>query len=399
MFPTLSTPYARIGLWLLRASFLLGAFVLLVRMLQPAPPRPLLNAGGTPQRQHPVLCVHTRLIDEVETWKIQRSLIMAREMGANTIVEFFPWAYLQPSRDRYDWAQADRIMTYAREQGLQVIARFGLVPGWAQAAAREDARRANQPDTMTLNTLPADAYGDFAAFAAAFAARYAGLADHVIIWNEPNLAFEWGYQGVNAPQYADLLRVVYPAVHAANPSATVLLAGLAPTLESPGSTNGLDDLLYLRQIYEAGASPYFDGVAMHTYGFTQSPDIPPAPDRLNFRRAELLHQIMVEHGDGAKPVFITETGWNDHPRWSNAVSPAQRIAYTLDALTVAETDWHWLNALCLWNLRAPAPTFSYPDGFTMVSTEFEPRPIYDAVRAWAHDDMPTEDFWLPAPAR
>ena len=83
--------------------------------------------------------MHTRLIDEVDEWKIQRSLELVREMGAGTIVEFFPWAYIEGSEDQYDWSSADRIVRHARNQGMHIIARLGLVPEWARK--KGDAQR------------------------------------------------------------------------------------------------------------------------------------------------------------------------------------------------------------------------------------------------------------------
>lgn len=41
---------------------------------------------------NPEMGVHTRLTDEVEPWKIQRTLEMVRQMGAPWIVEYFLWA-------------------------------------------------------------------------------------------------------------------------------------------------------------------------------------------------------------------------------------------------------------------------------------------------------------------
>jgi len=362
---------AKIALaWIARIMTLaaiIGAFV------PPAPRAPL----GTPQMvqtQHPHVCVHTRLIDEVETWKIQKTLIDVRAMGAPTIVEFFPWAYLEPSSGQYDWTNADRIVDHARNQGIRIIARMGFVPSWVQS---------NQSSqTATFNTLPTDRYDEFAAFAAVFAARYAGIIDQIIIWNEPNLAFEWGYQSVDAASYVELLRIVYPAVKALSPTTQILAAGLAPTLEPVGSPNGLDDLLYLQAMYQHGARADFDALAVHTYGFTQPADSAPAADQLNFRRVELLRAIMVAHGDADKQVFITESGWNDSPRWVNAVTPAERITYTLDAFQIA-SDWDWLETLCIWMFRTPAPTYGYPDFFTLVSVDFQRKPIYMALQAYA----------------
>jgi hypothetical protein len=360
--------------------------------ITPQRPRAPVVPPQTVQTVEDHVCVHTRLIDEVEEWVMQRSLQMVREMGADTIVEFFPWAYIEHQPGQYDWRQADRIMRYAENQGIRVIARLGFVPAWA--------RPADQRDSTTLNYLPDDRFDDFAEFAAAFTARYAGTVDHLIIWNEPNLSFEWGYRPVDPAGYVDLLRVTYPAVKAANPDVTVLAGALAPTLEPVGSPNGLDDRLYLTAMYEAGAADYFDALAVHTYGFTEPPESEPAPDVLNFRRAELLFDVMQQYNDDS-PVYITESGWNDHPRWTKAVRPSQRVAYTIDAFEYTDMHWPQVEELCVWAFRYPTPTFSYPDNFTLVTVDFQRKPIYYALQSYARgtdDRQRSNDLWLPPPA-
>lgn len=354
----------------------------------PAVPRVVMDGPHQVVTRHPHICVHTRLIDEVEEWKIQRSLQWVRLMGARTIVEFFPWPYIEVSEGSFSWDQADRILRHASDQGIRVIARLGMVPQWAQLA--DESTRA------TLNTLPTAAYAQFAAYAGAFAARYADQIDHYIIWNEPNLAFEWGYNAVDPAQYSDLLRVVYPAIHAADATAVVLAGALAPTLEPPGSPNGLDDRLYLEGMYEAGAADAFDALAVHTYGFTHPAVQPPDPDELNFRRVELLRDIMEQYDDADTPVYITEAGWNDDPRWDKAVTPSERIAETVAALQQAET-WPWLETLCLWVFRTPAPLNTYHDHFSLVTPDFDRRPVYEVIRAYSLGQSFDEALWLPAP--
>ena len=176
----------------------------------------------TVQTDHPQVCVHTRLTDEVEDWKIQRSLQLVREMGAATVVDFFPWAYIEGSPGAYDWHHPDRILAYAHEQGIQVIARLGLVPDWARPKA--------SVQQTSLNSLTPAHYADYARFVGAFAARYRGTVTALIAWNEPNLSFEWGYRSVAPAEYIDFLRHVYAAAHAANPDVIVLGGALAPTL-------------------------------------------------------------------------------------------------------------------------------------------------------------------------
>ncbi len=352
------------------AGIRLFLLLLIASFLQPPP---LLIVPGPPQTvqtEHPIVGVHTRLTDEVEEWKIQRTLQMVREMGAPWIVEFFPWAYYHAEDGGIAWQHPDMVVNHAAAQGLTIIARIGLTPEWAR------------PKDTPLTYLDASAYDDFANFAAAFAQRYRGKVDYLIVGNEPNLSYEWGYRQTTPEDYVDLLKVVYPAVKAANPDIAVLGGALAPTLEPPGSPWGLNDLLYLQGMYEAGAAPYFDGLAVHTYGLTFPPDAEPGAEILNFRRVELVRDIMVEYDDAETPIYITEAGWNDHPRWTRAVRPGQRIAYTLDAMRYAEENWPYVHTVGIWAFRFPAPTRSYMDYYTLVTPEFIPKPIYRELQAY-----------------
>lgn len=343
--------------------------------VRPAPPRLVLGPPQSVQTANVTVCVHTRLTDEVEEWKIQRTLQLVREMGAATIVEFFPWPYIEHERGTYDWEHADRIMRHAQNQGLTVLARLGLVPGWARPPVHEKV--------TTLTYLPYDRFEDFAQFVGAFVARYGDRLGGVIIWNEPNLSYEWGDRGPDPEAYTGLLRLAYQAAHAANPDVLVLGGALAPTTEPEGSGSGMNEMRFLERMYQAGAAPYFDALAAHTYGFTAPPSAAPDPAVINFRRIELLRAVMEHYGDGNKPVYITESGWSDDPRWTRAVRPGQRIAYTLEALNMA-TAWPWVERLCLWQFRQPADTFNRRDAYyALVSSDFVIKPIYEAVQAYA----------------
>ncbi|MBN2002614.1 MAG: hypothetical protein JXA21_04595 [Anaerolineae bacterium] len=318
--------------------------------------------------------VHTRLTDEVEAWKIQRSLSLVREMGAPWIVEYFPWAYIEYIQGQYGWDHSDAIVAHATNQGLTVIARLGMTPDWARPLPEE------QETTFTY--LDQVHYEDFARFVAAFAGRYRGKIAHIIIWNEPNLSYEWGYRPVDPLAYVDLLRAVYPAAHAANPDVVILAGALAPTLEPEGSPAGLNDLLYLEAMYHAGAQNYFDALAAHTYGMTFPPDDPPRADALNFRRVELLREIMEAYGDANKQIYVTESGWNDHPRWVWAVTPIQRIEFTVDAFTWADEHWPWCPVVAMWQFRTPMALHNYQDYYAFVTPDFQKRPIYDTVQIY-----------------
>ncbi|MCE2490587.1 MAG: beta-galactosidase [Anaerolineae bacterium] len=334
--------------------------------------------------------MHTRLIDEVWEWKIQRILQIVREMGAETIVEFFPWAYFEDSPGNLDWQRADRILRHADNQGLRVIARMGLVPAWAR-----ESTGSQSPNT--LNTLPHEVWDDFAPFVAAFAARYQDKVKHLIVWNEPNLAFEWGHAALSPDEYVELLRVTHNAVRQSSPHSVLLAAGPAPTLEPVGSPHGINDLLWMEEFFAAGAANWIDGLALHSYGFAEGPEAPPARDRLNFRRLELQREVAQRHSDEEMALFLTETGWNDDPHHEQAVSPARRIRYTLAALEFAGRQWPLLENLCFWALRYPTPTMNWRDGYTLITPEFLAKPIYYAIQNLARGQENGAALWLPPP--
>jgi polysaccharide biosynthesis protein PslG len=355
------------------------ALLVLLAGLSPSP----LVALGPQQAVHsinPKMGVHTRLTDEVEPWKIKRTLEMVREMGATWIVEYFPWAYYEPSPGRYDWSHADQVVDHARRQGLTVVARLGLVPAWARPDPED------RPTTFTY--LDKAHYGAFAEYVHAFVEHFRGRVDYIIIWNEPNISLEWGYRRVDPEGYADLLRAVYPRAKEANPEVVVLGGALAPTLAPVGDLEGMNDLDYLRRMLAVDAGELMDGLAVHAYGWRMPPDTPADPAKVNFRRTELLHQLLVEAGYAGMPLFITEGGWNDHPRWTKAVQPSQRAAFTLRAYQKALEDWPWCQAVILWAFRYPRPTNTFQDYFSFVTSDFTPKPIYFAVQRYARGEEP-----------
>jgi hypothetical protein len=186
---------------------------------------------------------------------------------------------------------------------------------------------------------------------------------------------------VSPAAYVELLAEAATAIRSVHSAAKILPGGLAPTVEQ--SDLALDDVAFLQAMYDNGAARYFDALAVHTYGWKFPPDDPSRLDRLNFARAELLRDVMVKNGDAAKPMLITETGWNDSPRWTKSVHPGQRILYTLKALDLVASQWSWAQALCIWAFRLPAPSHDYNDYFTLVDTNFRPKPIYDALKQHA----------------
>jgi len=213
------------------------------------------------------------------------------------------------------------------------------------------------------------------------AERYRGRIKAYIIWNEPNLAIEWGGQQPNPVAYTDLLRLGYDTVKAADPAALVVAAGLAPT--NSHDHEATDERLFLQEMYRAGAGPYFDVLAAHPYSFGQAPDAPASDsDHPAFGRLAELREIMEENGDRPKPVWITEMGWTVEPPPEQpdiGVTLEQQAGYLTTALELVRRDWPWVELVTVWNLSQSEPGDPF-GGYSLLDPSGQPRPAYAAWR-------------------
>lgn len=353
------------------AIIVIALLAVAAQILTPRTAPPLhLPAQQTVHTRNPKVGVHLRLAGSDNEAAIDAQLTAVREMGAGYVVDLFPWAYTQPRGPQtFEWRGADLLIAHARRQGLQVVARLDIVPEWARP--RKSSDRLLEPQH----------YADYARYAAAFAARYRGSVRYLQIWNEPNLNFEWAGREPDPQAYAALLRVVYPMVKAANPDMQIVAGNFSPGHAISGTR--ADDLVYLRAMMAAGAK--FDVLGVHAYGARAPADEEPHPDRVNFRRVE-VYRDELRRLDQPQPIIVTEGGWNDNPRWEGAVTPAQRLEWTVEAYRMSE-QWDDVIAVCLWQWQLPT-THSYQDNYTFVMPNGTPKAIYYAVQAYTQGRDP-----------
>jgi hypothetical protein len=317
------------------------------------------------------------LAREVEHWKQEKTLEMAREAGIGWIKQHFSWEEIEPlAKGEFDWVKYDRIVDLAEGHGMHVIARLDRPPDWTR---QDDTFKTRPPDDL-------DDYGDFVY---AFVDRYRGRVRYIQIWNEPNLTAEWGFRRVDAVAYTRLLEVAYRRAKEADPNVVVLSAPLAITLEDASMRGNHNDLIFLEQMYQTGAGEYFDILSVNAFGLDLPPEDPPDPNVLNFRRTELHRALMEKYGDADKPLWINEYGWNAAPAsfadelltWER-VTEEQQAEYTVRGIEWARENWPWLGVVNLWYFRqvgdVPPERAAYY--FGLVDPEFSPSLVYDAVR-------------------
>ena len=366
--------------WVIRIALplLLAAFCLVTSR-----PGPHARNEADPS---PVAAVHTLRADD-------EMLRLASEAGFDAVVQVFSWFEMEPTRQEWHWEYPDFVVRAAEHYDLDLIVRLDSLPAWA---AEEAA--AGQFDSLS---------DDYAAFAGWVAQRYQRQIRGCVVWNEPNLAREWGGRRPDPAAYTELLRRAYEAIKAADPEAWVVSAGLAPTNHQ--DAEAMDDRGFLEAMYQAGAGAYFDALGAHPYGFAYPPDAPRgAHDGLNLARLLDLREIMEAHGDGDKPIWVTELGWTTagvgEGSWLT-VTPQQQADYLTGAWRRARREWPWLQVFTVWNLSQgprPEPASSRAwrgveglpptdekAGYSLLDENGEPKPAYHALRAelnrrWGH---------------
>ena len=215
--------------------------------------------------------------------------LMARD-GLGTIRLPVEWAVLQPSAGAPpDLTSLDARIAAAAKHRLDVLPVVLRTPPWAA--------------THPFHPSPAPRrVEDYTAFLRALIARYgsqgsfwAGRPDlprvPIRAWqvyNEPNLENNWSAQPFARP-YARVLCAAHRAIHTADPTAKVVMAGLPN-----------DSWRALERLERAGVHGCFDVAAVHPY--SGRPENSLKITRLNRR-------VLDRHGDRGKPIWITELTW------------------------------------------------------------------------------------------
>jgi polysaccharide biosynthesis protein PslG len=351
-------------------------------------PLPAVSAAPAGEVSPNMDGVNTFLEDEVEPAKRERQLQMIKEAGFGWIRQQFRWDDLEISArgdftDRRNspeisaWDKYDNIVALSERYGVRIMARLGSPPRWSQA---EGALPGYEPPTN---------YDDFANYARTLATRYKGKITHWQVWNEPNLTPEWGNLSPDPEAYTDLLCRTFKVLKEVDPANVVIMGALGPTFEI--SERNLTDYLYLQRMYDAGAGKCFDILSVQGYGLRSSPaDQRMRATFINFNHPLYLREIMVNNGDAAKPIWISEMAWNpvpddptikDKERFGQ-VTDEQAARYGVEAWERIRREWKWVGVVNYWFFKRAGDSERDQSWyyFRMVDPDFTPRPVYGAFK-------------------
>ena len=309
--------------------------------------------------------------------ELQSQLQRIQKAGFHWVRQFAFWDEIESASGEFEWGAWDRVAgALADFPQLEPVVVLMNSPAWA----RED-RGADVP----TKTGPPRDLADFAAFARHFAARFGDVVDYYQIWDEPNLTDAWGGREPRPAEYVALLETARAAVLEADPSATIVAAGLAPTTETEG--RNISDIRYLDALYAQGARSLMDAIVGKPYGFSTSPlDRRVDESILNYSRVIALREVMVRHGDARKPLWASNFGWNSlPPDWQGPpsiwgeVTETEQVSYTLQALDRAHREWPWMGAMFLHHWQPAAGSDDPQWGFSLLRQDGSPSPLLLAL--------------------
>jgi polysaccharide biosynthesis protein PslG len=368
---------------------------------------PVAHAGVNP------FGVNVFLEQEVEPAKRELAVRMAREAGFRWLRQEFPWEDIEihgkgdfedrrhePYRSA--WEKYDHIVDLAEQYDMELIVRLSNPPAWTRAAGDEAGTYA-PPDNL-------EDYGDYVQ---AVVERYKGRVRYYQIWNEPNIYPEWGEATISPEDYTELLKVGAERARAVNPEVVIISGALASTIDLDGihvPSHNFNDLAFLQRMYDAGAAPYFDVLAMQGYGLWSGPtDRRMNPRVINFSRPRFVRDAMVRNGDAGKAIWISEMNWNAVPdeiadKRFGQVSLEQQAAYLPLAYERLQREWPWLGVANTWYLKRATDAWeqnSQPEAyFRLLAPDFTPQPVYDSLKDYTASLQPTlyaghhqEDHW------
>ncbi len=315
----------------------------------------------------------------------EQDLLLAEDMGFGFVKQIFGWRDIESQKGVFDWERTDFIVgTAIRYGGVELIARLDFQPDWARSGCSDQGPPVNMQD--------------YADFAGAVAERYRGQIAAYQIWNEPNLAREWCDQSPDPARYAEMLRAAYTAIHAADPAALVISAGLSPT--GSGPPQAMPDDVYLDRLYTAmggDSAGHFDILGVHAAGFAAPPETSPAEAAASeayggerfftFRRVEDLRAIQERYGDGDTRVAVLEMGWtsdqvNEAYKW-HAVSEQTKADYLVRAYQYAAANWSpWITIMSTIYLCDADWTTQHEQYWWCINNpDGTPRPAFEALKA------------------
>jgi hypothetical protein len=231
----------------------------------------------------------------------------AASLGAGWVRIWGGWDAVQPTQGGYAENIIDdmnREVNGLKAKGLKVLVVMQRTPAWASGGKGAFAPPSNP--------------SDFGSMMGYVAAKIPGV-DAWELWNEPDES-EFFTGGPLPATYAAMVKSAYPAIKAVQPNDIVVTGGTV--------ANNMD---FIEDLYSHGLKGNFDAIGVHTDTacLTNSPDVIYRDElgrigRYTFTGYREVYAVMARHGDGDKPIWMTELGWSTASTDANSCSVGEK---------------------------------------------------------------------------
>jgi hypothetical protein len=274
------------------------------------------------------------------------------------------WSEIEPVQGTYNFFRPDRVIQFAHENDLSVLAILESTPGWANSN-----RGPNHP---------ADDAADWQRFIRVTVDRYRDRVKYWNIWNEPNVPEFFG--GGKEAFLDEVLLPGIEAVKSADSEALIVGPELAHLV-----SGGKEWYLWLRYILTR-AGDQIDIISHHIY---ESLAV-----ELLFQKLEggeivegivipSVSSVIEEAGHQYKPFWITETGWD-----TGSVSEQRQADLYLDMLSIRE-DKRYPDKVFFYEI-IDSPESEIPP-WGILRQDLAEKPAYAAYRDYINGESPDSD--------
>lgn len=289
--------------------------------------------------------------------KLDKTADLLKEAGVDIVRVDFLWPDIEPTPGNFVFDKYDRIVKVLSSRGIKILAMLHYNVPW---------------DSSTWNQRPDPEH--FTRYATSVADHFKNDVKYWEIWNEPDYDFYWTPQD-EMQSYTDLLKKVYPALKAVDPTCVVVLGGLSQSCS-----------IQLKRVYQWGGKDFFDVVNIH-----------PFVDPLQSNAMELLHgeyrgvyKVMEKNKDEEKPIWFTELGCPgidraDQGGWFAGKNPTEaEQADWVERIYTEPLQWKGVQKI-FWAFFRDTPNHFHngTDYFGLIREDFSKKPSFERYRSVA----------------
>ncbi|MCW1930246.1 MAG: cellulase family glycosylhydrolase [Candidatus Kerfeldbacteria bacterium] len=284
------------------------------------------------------------LMQRVPQSEWESVLATAKAHGIMSAREEFSWNTIEPSDDDFEWSIPDAAIDAYTEAGIVVDGLLTYSSVWAASS---------EHDVPDLNA--------WQEYVSAVATRYAGKVEAWEIWNEPN---HQNFFTGDSVDYVYMVQAARDAIREADPSAKIILGGLAGA-----------DTSFLREVLPHLNSESIDAIAIHPYRvigdtFTYQPE--EIQDGLNTLAVDIQNLVaeLELHDFEEMPIWFTEFGYPTH---DDGLTQKEQAQYLARAYVIALSSAHVQKIFWYSMIDAGTDASDQENNFGLFNADYIPK--------------------------